>query len=229
MMALGLGGSALSLIADQFKEQPQGYNDPYKGQRMENIKDLMSGRQGQQIANVASADAGRMANLAFEGFKNDPSLAGNAAARMGAYNATQRTAQDAVVKAQVQGSQIDMENKARANDMLAQERQFDYANYLQKQQANPSFGEQLLQSTISGVAGTVAGGLGQYANKELFGITPPATAGAPAVAPAAGAPAVAPPAMPPPGGTALPDLGMGVQQTMPQGFDWQSIMRMMSF
>lgn len=233
---LGLGGTAVSLVGSLLKNDDgqKGYVDPYKGQRVAAAQDLMSGRQGQQIANVASAESGRMAQLAFEGFKNDPNLAGNAAARMGAYNSTQRAGQDTMVKAQVQGSQIDQENKARGAQMLAEERAFDYNNYLEQQKAaqNPSFIEQLGQSAIGSIVGSAAGaagqGLGRAVSKGLFGIDPSikpegSTAATPSTTPSA--PATTPSSSPTlPGGAALPDMGIAGMPNV----NWQAVMRAMS-
>lgn len=174
----GIAGGLLGLLGGD-TENPQ-YHDPYEAQINAMAKDLMSGKQGQQLAANSSAKVMRNARLEMDDISNAPGVAGNLAVRSRLLNKIQNQAEQGIVDANLAGMQVNQQNRQQAAGLLQGQQQFKFGvnQYNQQMGDRPSLLESIGQYSLGELAG---GGLSNlmYGSGNSGGQSAPQGPGAP--------------------------------------------------
>lgn len=153
----GIGGGLISLFSQKNKPQ-EHISDPYQGQIDAGINSLMSSHAGAQIAQNQAAGYRRDARAAFDSIQSNPGISGNANVMNAAYNKTQLAAADASTNAAAHGALIDQQARTQglqlAHSRSGQQLQMQqYNNAIDQANQQPNFFQQILQSSVSSLAG----------------------------------------------------------------------------
>lgn len=154
-------GGAVGGIAGLFspKNPPlQTVSNPYQGQIDAATNKLLDSHTGAQMAQNAAAGYRRDARASFDAMGSNAGISGNAAVMAALYGKTQRTADDAITNANVQGSEIDQRNRQaglNAAESSAKSRfsMDQYNNYVNQANNRPGFFQNILMNSIGTLAG----------------------------------------------------------------------------
>lgn len=152
-LAGGLIGGGAGLLKSIFGKPKQvpNFDDPNAWMRDYAANQLLTSNIG---AKTGAATAGQELNFArdqAEAARNNPNLAGNAAAQAGISNKLLLNAEHGAQSAMLSGAELDTANKARAANIAGESSRIAQSNFMLNQayRDRPSFGQQALMQGLS--------------------------------------------------------------------------------